>query len=854
MFGRFVILLRTNLYLTLLFFLSFPVLAENIQKIESFDTISSLDSGVDHSWEITEEKIDPKIYSENYLEGEVNLTKTGNYNAPGVYRVSSESVEKVYLIKKFIAPKSWKAAGISVRLGTLSDKDRTYLNGVLIGETGDMDSSFPEAYDKIRIYPIPTSLIRRGSENILIIEVKRFFHPEVGIEQDRTEIGNTEILRRDYYGAEYTKIALLMIYFTVGGYFLFLFLRRRTDTENLYFGIFSLFLVLYQFLRNQIKYELGIPFIYMKKTEYIILTALIPVFANFIRSYFKFPRGKFINLLDGIYALFVLFYIISNDVILYNKLNNSAVQLGWAAYLILIFYYLIKKISQKDRDATLILLGVLVVVLSTVLDTLSNRNIIVFPRTVGYTFFVFVISIATILANKFVRLNEQVEELNEDLENKVVERTRELNESLENVNRLKVQQDGDYFLTSLLIQPLFTNRSQSKSLKIDFFSKQKKQIRFKEKHYEIGGDISISANVSILGEQYTVFVNGDAMGKSIQGAGGALVMGTVFQSILSRTNRGGEYSKRPEIWLKESFLELQSIFESFDGSMYISTVIGLLNERTGGLYYINAEHPWPVLYRDGKAEFLDNDLSLRKIGIPGNEESFQVKFFQLKKGDILILGSDGKDDLLIGNDERGRILNEDETKFLRTVEITDADLEKIYDETLKFGELTDDFTLVRLEYLVIPETISISTPEILSKARDLYKNKHYESVISSLSGFNAPSANQEEVLLLLGKSRLKLKDYSSASRTFERAASLNPRRLESQYYASYTHRLNKDFEKAEYFGKIAYDLDGQLLPNLINLADIYRNLNRSGEAKRFAEEAKKIDPNHPWLVRLTDVF
>lgn len=843
--------------IVLILILIFPNLlfSEEIQKIVSFDSIVSLNSTDAYTWEITEEVLDPKQFSLSYLSGEDHGIKTNPYKAPGVYKVSQESIRKVYIIKKFIAPETWKAAGISVRLGTLTDKDKTYLNGKLIGETGDMNSSEPQAYDKIRIYSIPPGLIRSGKENILVLEVQKYFHPEAGIEQDRTEIGDTRLIQGDYYRAEYIKIALLMIYLTVGGYFLFLFMRRRTDTENLYFGLFTIFLVIYQFLRNQIKYDLGIPFLYMKKTEYIILTALIPIFANFIRSYFKFPRGKFINVLDGIYGVFILFYIVSNNVILYNILNSSAVQLGWAAYMVLIFYYLIHKIRIKDRDALLILIGVSIVALSTILDTMSNRNLFVFPRTVGYAFFFFIISIATILANKFVRLNEQVEELNEHLEHKVEERTQELNESLAHVNKLKTQQDGDYFLTSLLIRPLFTNNTASPSLKIDFFSKQKKAILFKEKHYEIGGDISISGNISIQGEKYTVFVNGDAMGKSIQGAGGALVMGTVFQSLLTRTNRNGGYSKAPESWLKESFLELQGIFESFDGSMYISVVIGLLNERTGALYYINAEHPWPVLYRDGSAGFLENELTLRKIGIPGNEENFFVKFFQLKKYDVLILGSDGKDDVLIGNDERGRIVNEDETKFLRTVEESNGDLKQIYEKTLQFGELTDDFTLLRLEYLVDPLIKNeIPLNEVLEQAKSLYKKKSYSPLIDYLNEYKTIFSDREEFFILLGKSYLKLKDFYSAARCFERAANLNPNRLESQYYASYSSKLNKDFQKAEYFGKVAYSLDKNYLNNLINLADIYKNLNQSEEAKKFAEKAQLIDPNHPILLKLTDVF
>lgn len=64
------------------------------------------------------------------------------------------------------------------------------------------------------------------------------------------------------------------------------------------------------------------------------------------------------------------------------------------------------------------------------------------------------LGIAVVLANRFLRVHKQVEELNANLERKVVQRTNELQETLTRVQELKIQQDGDYFLTSLLLDPL----------------------------------------------------------------------------------------------------------------------------------------------------------------------------------------------------------------------------------------------------------------------------------------------------------------------------------------------------------------------------------------------------------------
>ena len=53
----------------------------------------------------------------------------------------------------------------------------------------------------------------------------------------------------------------------------------------------------------------------------------------------------------------------------------------------------------------------------------------------------------------------------------------------------------------------------------------------------------------------TVFLNADAMGKSMQGAGGALVAGAVFNSIIERTMLSPTVQNQyPERWLKNSFV------------------------------------------------------------------------------------------------------------------------------------------------------------------------------------------------------------------------------------------------------------------------------------------------------------
>ncbi|HMV35195.1 MAG TPA: SpoIIE family protein phosphatase, partial [Turneriella sp.] len=220
----------------------------------------------------------------------------------------------------------------------------------------------------------------------------------------------------------------------------------------------------------------------------------------------------------------------------------------------------------------------------------------------------------------------------------VVTASKKLKTSLDLVNELKTQQDGDYYLTSLLLNPLGVNAvDEGLNVDVDFFTKQKKNFEFKNQKKTIGGDISIAHTVQFSSGPATIFLNADAMGKSMQGAGGSLVLGAVFQSIIERTRL--QASIDPQTWLKNTFLELQKVFESFDCSMLVSVYIAALENNSGMMYYLNAEHPWGVLYREGKAIFLQNRSYYRKLGTPGLQDDIAIDQIQLKPGDIVLLGS-----------------------------------------------------------------------------------------------------------------------------------------------------------------------------------------------------------------------
>ncbi|EMY77375.1 stage II sporulation protein E [Leptospira weilii serovar Ranarum str. ICFT] len=462
---------------------------------------------------------------------------------------------------------------------------------------------------------------------------------------------------------------------------------------------------------------------------------------------------------------------------------------------------------------------------------------------------------------------KELQDYAEHLATKVRLRTEELSEKIEEFQRLKVQQDGDYFLTSLLAKPLNYDASKSDRISTQFLLRQKKQFEFRGKRADLGGDICVTGNLR-LGtasdyRRYVFAMNGDAMGKSMQGAGGALVMGVVVNSILARSAADDRIlDMSPEQWLTETYEEVNAVFKSFNGSMVISASFFLIEENSGKTYYFNAEHPFTILYRDGKASFLDSSLMLRKIGLE-SEYPFQVFTTTLKEGDVLIVGSDGKDDLDLTPDQETRTINEDETLFLKTVEMGKGNLEQIEQLIYKNGEITDDLSLLKIEYGIPqlnPERSSLETADntgnislndkesdwslSYSHARQLYKDGNVKEAIDELSDLYSKIPEDSKVIKLLGLLSFKDKDYIKAVEVLEKYLELDPELSEYWYYLSIANKKLGRLSEAISASEKVLAKQPDNTNNLVNLSDLYRLQNEFIRAKDIAIRVLDLDPQN----------
>ncbi|MCT8332693.1 SpoIIE family protein phosphatase [Leptospira sp. 85282-16] len=422
---------------------------------------------------------------------------------------------------------------------------------------------------------------------------------------------------------------------------------------------------------------------------------------------------------------------------------------------------------------------------------------------------------------------------------------RTLNRSYEDaigeVSRLKYQQDGDYYLTSLLTRPLSGIRIRSKSVLFQTYIKQKKSFQFKNREYELGGDICVADQIVLRGRSYCVFANGDAMGKSMQGAGGVLVFGTAFRALIERTHREGILSGYfPERWLHTALNDFNDIFEGFDGSMSMSLLLGLVDEENGFLYYINAEHPFPIRFREGKASFLSEKATNFKLGM--QKDKALIETCWIRPGDTIIIGSDGRDDLSIGFDSKSnRVINMDHTSILTQVEESDGDIEKLGLRLQKIGELTDDLSLLSIRFQ--PQTtIDIKTRESsLEEPIRLIQRNNFPEALNLLKNYADSYAYDPAVWKLLYRVYRKLEKPIEAGKAAEIFSNNHPSGLQMILEGAIQYAKASLIDEAIDMAERIYSRKPDVIPVIKILVRLYKKSNRPERASDYEEEILRLE-------------
>ncbi len=297
------------------------------------------------------------------------------------------------------------------------------------------------------------------------------------------------------------------------------------------------------------------------------------------------------------------------------------------------------------------------------------------------------------------------------------------------------------------------------------------------------------------------------MGKSLQGASGALIFKVLLCSIIHRTKLlPAAKNFYPEKWLRNTYLELDDIFLSFNGSMLVSMIMALVEDHSGVMYYLNANHPPMIRYIDGSARYVSNAYVTKMLGQPAESQTHLfINVLRPQDNETIFIGSDGKDDVVLKHsDTDERIFNEDASMLLLCIEEAEGDLKDIFSHLLAKGDITDDVSLIgikvnhKMAHEMANEANSLPTKENIFQ---LINKGEYENALTQLEIYLDVQPHSNQMIYAASYCQKKLGRIKDAVELAERLNMRYPINPKFQSYLASLYLTREDFIRKDLIGE-----------------------------------------------------
>jgi tetratricopeptide (TPR) repeat protein len=207
-----------------------------------------------------------------------------------------------------------------------------------------------------------------------------------------------------------------------------------------------------------------------------------------------------------------------------------------------------------------------------------------------------------------------------------------------------------------------------------------------------------------------------------------------------------------------------------------------------------------------------------------------INVFQIYPGDIIINGSDGKDDILIPDQSGTQTMNHNENRILSIIEKAEGNLDKIVESLEKESGITDDLSLMRITWDGIPK------PH-LKELKFIHKSiKELDTI---LSGIRLGLADLE-ILKNLAISYFRKRQFAKAIICLDEYMETFPSDTEMLYVGGRIIRKSEHAKESVEFAERMRLRNPQHIKNIYNLKRIYKKLGNVERARKFEEEYKNM--------------
>jgi len=234
-------------------------------------------------------------------------------------------------------------------------------------------------------------------------------------------------------GGEFLTVALCTVYILLGLYHILLYFLRRTDSDNLIFGIFCNLTAVFFFTYSPVVYRVLANSAIAQRIEYAALYLLLFVLAVFLENLI-FGKVKPITRLYG--ALSIVVIVLQSVFTIWFAIDLHTLWMPCAiVFLLYIFCYsivygIVRHLKKLERDFIYLLFVVTVMAavgIFDMLDTFFWRSGVLLTR---YSTLLFILYMTFMLASRYAKRFESTTQMKDLLEETVKQRTAQLEDQV----------------------------------------------------------------------------------------------------------------------------------------------------------------------------------------------------------------------------------------------------------------------------------------------------------------------------------------------------------------------------------------------------------------------------------------
>jgi len=339
---------------------------------------------------------------------------------------------------KVIVNQKYKNQILGIKQKEQATSSRIYINDKKISETGKVattkEESIPHTIGKLVFFYSDKDTIQ------IILNVSNYHHRQGGIWYG-LELGTEKQIYTSSRNIKAIEIFTAGILLIMVVYYLGIFILRPKDKTSIIFSMFCLIILARLVTTDErilMDFFPNIPFQVYTKIEYLSFFYGFAIVIHFLNSFFPIEFKKIIvkisYVIASVFAVFTLF----TPPILYTY-TITPFQFIFVLGIVYVNVSIILSLIRKRKYSALIFSGIMLMILTSANDIFYTYRLINTFYLSQYGFLLMIFLQSYVLSKKFTQAFRDVEDLSENLEFKVNQRTLEIaqkNILLEQKNQL----------------------------------------------------------------------------------------------------------------------------------------------------------------------------------------------------------------------------------------------------------------------------------------------------------------------------------------------------------------------------------------------------------------------------------